>query len=48
MEYPSALRVKRVSTVHRATIVPEDEISNLPDVLPNELFFVDITPKLFE
>ena len=41
MHNPPAIWVKGVAPMHRAAIVPQNEIANAPDMLPNEFWPID-------
>src|SRR5205809_6100552 len=42
------LIVERIASMHRGAVVPDDEIANLPDVLPGELRARDIAPEFIK
>src|SRR3954447_3987984 len=48
MHDSAAVVVERIAAMHGAAIVPDDEIADLPDVLPGKIRTVDITPELVE
>src|SRR3954466_12570037 len=48
MHDPAAVVVERIAAMHGAAIVPDDEIADLPDVLPGKIRAVDIAPELVE
>ena len=41
---PPAIWVKAVAPMHRAAIVPQNEIANAPDMLPSEFWPIDEAP----
>src|SRR5690348_8080914 len=43
-----AVRVKGIAPVHGASIVPQNEIADPPDVLPGEFPPIDDAPQLVE
>src|SRR5690348_18455234 len=45
MHQPPRIRIERIPTVHRGTVVPQDEVAHLPLLVPGELRLAGMGPQ---